>query len=103
MNAATTQASSTLFTVEVGFDLKYVKHYASPENAVKAVEKELAGLISQGVVFHCRIMQQLESKDGKIRVRHIPMLCAFRTTGSAAFSGTQAAIFAARAGFPVSN
>lgn len=91
--------------VQFGYDLKYVKHYKTGERAVFEAQKALKNLLDQGVIFNILVVTQRKGGMGTDAedIRHIPILHSFRVSEGAKFvaGAQQAAIFAARAGFPV--
>lgn len=87
--------------MQIGFDLRYSRHYSSPEQAKIQTEKALADLIAAKVVFNIIVVEQRKGgmgSDAEDR-RYIPLLCCWRSTGQ--LSATQAAIFASQRRFQV--
>ena len=88
---------------QVGFDLKYVKHYSTPELAQKQVEKTLRGYILAGLVFNIVIVEQRRGgmgADAEDR-RYIPLITCMRIGEKFAlpYSVQQCAININRMGF----
>jgi len=79
---------------QVGFDLKYTKHYGTPEMAQKQVELALDDYIQQGVVFNIIIVSQRRGgdKSNAEDLRYIPLITCIRVdTKRIPFSAQQCA------------
>lgn len=89
--------------VQVGFDLRHVRHYSSAKMAETQVTKELADIREQGVEFNIIIVEQRkggDKADAEDR-RYVPLLVCWRARQGAFLSATQAAIFASHRRFQV--
>lgn len=82
--------------VQVGFDLRTVKHYGTPDNAVKQVTKAMQGWINDGVAFNIIVVAQLQDTLPDT-LRYVPLLNCFR--GGPSNAEFQARVYAARVGF----
>lgn len=87
--------------VQVGFDLRTVKHYGTPEACTKQVTKAMQSWINEGVAFNILIVAQRRggAEVGAEDLRYIPLLNCFR--GGPHSSAFQARVFAANHGFNV--
>lgn len=89
--------------IQVGFDLRHTRHYATAEQAVAQTKKALADLGEAGVVFNIVVVEQRKGglgSDAEDR-RHIPLLCCWRTDRNCRLPATQAAIIASQRRFQV--